>query len=40
LFGIWHGVSALIHMFTAIAAAFLVAFGAATPGRSEESCLS
>ncbi len=40
LFGIWHGVSALIHMFAAIAAAFLVAFGAATPGRSEESCLS
>ncbi len=35
LFGIWHGVSALIHMFAAIAAVVLVAFGAAAPGRSE-----
>jgi len=38
LFGIWHGVSALIHMFAAIAAAVLVALGAAKSGKSEKSC--
>lgn len=38
LFGIWHGVSALIHMFAAIAAALLVALGAARSGKPEESC--
>ncbi|MDQ6996826.1 MAG: DUF4149 domain-containing protein [Mariprofundus sp.] len=41
LFGIWHGVSALIHMFTAIAAALLVALGAIRPTckqGAEESC--
>jgi len=38
LFGIWHGVSALIHMVAAIAAAFLVALGAARPGKQEASC--
>ncbi len=39
-FGIWHGVSALIHMCAAIAATLLVALGAAKSGRSEESCSS
>jgi len=41
LFGIWHGVSALIHMFAAIAAALLVALGATRPDSkqtSEKSC--
>jgi len=38
LFGIWHGVSALLHMFAAIAAALLVALGANRPCSSEESC--
>jgi len=38
LFGIWHGVSALIHMGAAIATALLVALGAAKSAACEKSC--
>jgi len=37
LFGLWHGVSALIHLFASIAAALLVAFGGIQPGLRSES---
>ncbi len=38
LFGIWHGVSAVIHLFSAISAAALVALGGRSASR--ESCPS
>jgi len=38
LFGLWHGVSALVHMFAAIASALLVALGATRPCSPERSC--
>jgi len=36
MFGIWHGVSALVHMCAAISAALLVALGAARPNPAED----
>jgi len=35
MFGIWHGVSALVHMCAAISAALLVALGAARQSQAE-----
>jgi len=37
LFGIWHGISALIHMFAAIAMVLLVALGEARSGKSNQN---
>jgi len=38
LFGVWHGVSALIHLFATLSAALLVACGATRPGVSGDAC--
>jgi len=35
VFGMWHGISALIHLFAAISAAALVAVGGRAPGMAD-----
>ena len=36
LFGLWHGVSAVLHLLASLCAAFLVALGAVRPGKGVE----